>query len=189
MKLINTTPHSNRFLRRLISWACRELDLPVRYVKQAKFRNRRVSYSGHARPYLRRICVSTKTTDFDSLAYVTIHELAHLRNAREGCSRPDLWKSESGRERSLANGGSEQMTEWFTRPILAKFKANRKALLADWSAEPVAALRAVKPSVVQVRAKRATDNLKCWQTKARLAATKVRKYKRQVAYYVKRKPR
>lgn len=61
MKLKNSTDFSDAFLRRMVSWCCRELELPVSYIREAQFRNRQSSYSGHAWPYERRICVSVGT--------------------------------------------------------------------------------------------------------------------------------
>jgi hypothetical protein len=64
-------------------------------------------------------------------------------------------------------------------------------LLAAWAADPVArcAKVAERPSVVEQRAAKAAAALKRWQAKLKLATTKVRKYKRQVAYYAKKAAR
>ena len=50
MKLINTTDFPDAFLRRMISWVCKELEHPVRKINQAKYRNRWGDWrtSGHA---------------------------------------------------------------------------------------------------------------------------------------------
>lgn len=49
MRLKNTTDWPDYFLRRLVSWCCRQLDLPGHFVREAKFRNRTSGrYSGHA---------------------------------------------------------------------------------------------------------------------------------------------
>lgn len=59
MILVNTLGvFSDTFMRRLVSWCCKQLDLPVAYVRKAQFRNRRQGYSGHAWPFEHRICVS-----------------------------------------------------------------------------------------------------------------------------------
>jgi hypothetical protein len=40
MELINSTPYPDRFLRRMVSWCCRVLELPVSKVRKIRFRNR-----------------------------------------------------------------------------------------------------------------------------------------------------
>lgn len=93
MKLINTTALPDHFLRRLVSWCCKQLGMPVRRVREAAFRN---GYGG-GRAYLGsgRIGVRVRpprTLDqgwrddeeavnghaLRRLVEVTAHEVAHL---------------------------------------------------------------------------------------------------------------
>ena len=62
MKLVNTTDYPDYFLRRMVSWCCKQIGYPVRSVKEAKFRNKTGSFSGHAYGS-RRIVVSVSKTD------------------------------------------------------------------------------------------------------------------------------
>lgn len=69
MKLHNTTDFPDYFLRRMVSWCCREIGLPVRYVQEATFRkggrchSRGTGASGHAYLDSHRIVVTHGCTE------------------------------------------------------------------------------------------------------------------------------
>jgi len=69
VKLINSTDYPDYFLRRMVSWCCREIGLPVRYVQEAAFRkggrwhSRRTGASGHAYLGSHRIVVTHGCTE------------------------------------------------------------------------------------------------------------------------------
>lgn len=60
MKIKNSTDYPDHFLRRLVSWCCRQLDIPVRSITKATFRNRMESYSGHCKVSSGEIVVSIR---------------------------------------------------------------------------------------------------------------------------------
>lgn len=200
MKLNNTTSYSNRFLRRMVSWCCKELGLPVSFVKSISFGNRRVArFSGHCQHWKSgcRIVVNIDASNdrfpwtdngtssgikgivrtfadrTDCLVNVTAHELRHAM-------------AEIDKERTRGNGrrvaSSERTTEFDAQKVQAAFNANRDTLLAAWN-EPLARKAAPKQSAKENRADKARANLANWVRKSKLAATKVRKYKNQVRYY------
>lgn len=99
MKLTNTTDLPTPFLRRLVVWVCRQLDLPLSAVRQATFKNSRYRYAGrassrghvrvrigkqtdHAWPFAgRRNSLAPEfvlADRLEALVKVTAHELAHL---------------------------------------------------------------------------------------------------------------
>jgi hypothetical protein len=49
MKLFNTTDFPDYFLRRMVSWCCKQLDMPVGKLFSATFRNRTYSRTGHCK--------------------------------------------------------------------------------------------------------------------------------------------
>lgn len=57
MKLINTTDYPDYFLRRMVSWCCKEIGLPVRYVIEARFGVSRSQRGGRAYLWKRKIGV------------------------------------------------------------------------------------------------------------------------------------
>lgn len=69
------------------------------------------------------------------------------------------------------------------RPVLAAFREQRDSLLTEWMAAP--AERPAKPKATpqEKRAAKASAALDRWQRKAKLAATKIKQYRRKVAYY------
>lgn len=180
MKIQNTTDFQTTFLRRMVSWCCKQLDLPVRRVRKVTFRNRTTTqYSGHAW-FSGRIVVSIGTAKVIPnieqrliyLVHITAHELAHIMQGREG----------SKTRRGGGWGGSEKRTEKLALQCLDAFKENRERLLADWSKERK---RAEKPETTlqEKRAAEIEKKLAQWQRKLKLAQTKVKQYKRKARYY------
>lgn len=186
---------SDRFLRRMVSWCCRQLELPAKRIKEAIFRRRTDGFtSGHAWPWRYRFTISAGVHGMgdaygvDNLVSVTAHELAHIeqsyRARRTGHHGPRAYR------RPMIDGGSEYDTRRFERRTLEAFKAERETLLAKWNAGaeiPAARPRAERLAArVEQRAEKAEKMLAAWQRKAKLAAGKIRKYKQRVAYYQRR---
>ena len=192
MKIINTTDHSNRMLRRMVSWCCRQLDLKVGYVNEANFRNRsRRCYSGVACKTRRggRIVVSIAKTNelfpvkcrrrgpiqneyadrIEALVGVTAHELSHL------CQYQD--------ERHKL---VEHDSEWHEQHVLNAFRANRESLLSEWNDAPKVTKKTSRQrSVQEKRADRVACHLQRWERKLKLAKTKVATYRKKTRYYEK----
>lgn len=193
MRLTNTTDFPNHFLRRMVSWCCKQLDLPVRDVKAANFANSRSAWGGRA--YLRQRRISTrigKASDFpatarqpgskvtetiadrlECLVKVTAHELAHLDNYKHGSTT----RLRGG------HGGGEGRTQAMAFAVLRAFREQREQLVAEWSAEPKQREIKTKLSRQEQNAQRAAKNLAAWERKMKLAKTKVSKYRKQVRYY------
>lgn len=195
MKLKNTTKHPAHFLRRMVAWCAKEIGLPLREVRSVEFGNRsRGAFNGRAWYRQRRIRVvigpatafpvkpflypgrtseaflSPEYTDqLDALVGVTAHELAHLFQYH-------------GRSGSAARRG-ERVTRHHERRLTELFRANRDGLLAEWNESPPQRTEKPKTTGQDRRAAKAEAMLSAWQRKAKLAATKIKKYKRQVAYY------
>lgn len=193
MKIHNTTTWSSEFLRRMVSWCCREVDYPSTGLC-VRFGNSRRQWGGLA--YLGRnrigVRVSQHDADFpcrtrkhftgaqeliadrvEALVKVTAHEIAHL----------EAYRRRSRSRRGGGGGGSEQLTDQVAFTVLRKFRRHRGEL-ESWWREPVAERPTKRRTTAQERrAKIAEMRLAEWARRAKLAATKVRKYKRQVAYY------
>jgi len=196
MKLINTLDYPDRYLRRMISWICRELELPVRYVLEAKFQNTSKAYSG--RCYGRRILVRIGPASrypvaawkqhrpgnykpalqdrTEGLVKVTAHELAHVaqRRARSRTRPGGGW------------GGSEAATDALAASVLENFRRQREELLQAWTpapqTEPVAP---ADPAMVKVHARyeRVMKYLKHWEQRCQRAQRKVIEYRKKARYY------
>lgn len=193
MKLKTTLDgFSPTFLRRMVAWCCRSVDYPIRQVRSAEFRNRTTrAYSGHAysgryiiasvgpasrfplgpdsRPGMDNEVLSDR---LEALIVITAHELAHLHQyAVPGRSR--LLKQQRN---------TEHDARWHSIQALRAFRANRDALVAEWSAEPVKVERP-KPSKQQANCDKAADALDRWQRKLKLAQTKCKLYRGKVRRY------
>lgn len=189
MKLRNSTSWQDWFLRRVVSWCCKELEMKQRIVRSCVFRNSRSSWGGCA--YLSRYQISVcigRDSDFpesrksmrgtpertlndrlECLVWVTAHELAHLLQYSE----------RSGTRQGGNQGGSEQATEWFASKALTSFRAMRDTLLSTWNNEP--ALRIAAPvDRYQVKLAKAQKDFARWTRKLKLAQGKVKKYQRQL---------
>lgn len=193
MQLKNSTDFSDRFLRRMIAWCCRELETKVKTCCwKAVFRNSRSSWGGCARPWRKQITVCIgKSHQFpancsthrkgdvfadrlECLVAVTAHELYHV------AAEHDPNHKANSRGYGKGSGSSERLTCHYEAKVLDSFRANRESLVAVWSAEPV---KVEKPSVQEQRAAKVERQLANWQRKLKLAQTKVKQYKRKAKYY------
>lgn len=171
-------------VQRMVSWVAKKVGYPVRLFQRVEFRSRRRGYSGrcHGKRWFGvRVCerpsayptvhsrfgFSHEFRDaWDALVSITAHEIAHCNDYRE-----------NGR----TNERSAEMQE---DQVWQVWLVQRDALLAAWLAAPAAG---ELPTVVRSKPSRAVANLdrneaalRRWKTKAKLAATKVKKYERAV---------
>lgn len=200
MKLTTTLDgFPEHFLRRMVSWCCRQIDFPIAKVRQAQFRNRSRGYSGRAWHSMRiHVAVGSavwfptsghlypgrkseayrapKIQDrTEAVVAITAHELTHLQDY-------DSEKDRIGNP-AFTRGPGERRTMYNERRVLELFRQSREALVAEWSQAPTE-----KPAVplVERRAAKALADLERWQRKLKLAQTKVRKLKTRVRYYERR---
>jgi hypothetical protein len=179
VKLKNTTEFADHFLRRMVSWCCKQLGCSPRIIREAWFRNRSDSWtSGHAYWAGRgRFVVSSGVKESDrqrSLVGVTAHEIFHLFADSQGIRT---------RRHGRSSGSSERQTNWHQQKVEEAFTANRFALLEAWDATPVEVAAKRQATLQEKRAALAQRNLDRWQRKLKLAQTKVRKCKQRAAYY------
>lgn len=199
MKLQNSTDFPCWFLRRMISWVRRQLELPASILLQADFSNCRSCGRGRAWSG-KKILVRTGPDDqhpsraftiqgeegpvhvdrIESLVSITAHELEHLRQF----ARFDRVGWDKRRFQRL-----EPDCIAAQKRVLRVFREQREALLAAWQAVPVrsAALSVPKPSLQEQRLQKAEACLARWQRKLKLASTKVKHYRKRVQYYEGRK--
>jgi hypothetical protein len=181
MKLTNTSPYPDHVIRRVVAFACRQLEFPVRGVKKVVARTHGWSYSGRAYLYEGKITLRiTHGVDFETFVYLVGHEVAHLdAYAREqrGAKRT--------RRGGRGSGGSEPLARLCGYNVRDAYLKNRIALAEEWWTPP--APRASKPklSIQEKRHAAALKILAGWERKAALAKTKVVKYRKKVRYYEK----
>lgn len=154
MRLRNSTDFSDHFLRRLVSWCCRECHASPTTIKAAQFTNTTHAWSGRAWYGSRRILCRigppgyfdaprdasypnrkntpryTVNDRIEALVHITAHEAFHIVEYAEHRSR-----RQQHRNREAAVDG-------VALAVLEAFRANREALLAEWNT-PVA-VREVK---------------------------------------------
>ena len=197
MKLENTTNVPNYYLRRMISWICKQLEVPVRQVRYAKFGNRsHLSYSGHAwstyilcntDPRLDKFPAGRKRSGEGpmdrkhALVCIAAHEICHLAT---------LYREARGQKKTRrggkSRGGSEAVVRREETRIAELFERNRNTLTELWSTPPKKLQADRRKSAVQQREERAAANLARWERKLKLAKTKVAKYRKTVRYYDRR---
>jgi hypothetical protein len=182
----NSTDYPDYMLRRMVSWCCKQLDMPVRRVRAVQFTNcsrywrgrawsRRIlvrigpdagyPYTGKypGRTYAPTYTVNDRT---EALVKVTAHELAHLARWADG-----IYKVR------------EATVDGMAIPILKRFVDNREELLAEWNVAPAAKAPKPKPGRQQQNEAKARDALARWERKMKLAKTKVAAYRKRVRYY------
>lgn len=207
MKLRNTTEWPDYMLRRMVSWACEQVELPLAKVKQARFgRRSHGAYrgqGGYGYGILVRIGPASeypvephhypgRTSDaymsprmvdqIDGLVAVTAHELTHVREqlAHREIRQQRMYK---GLPRAKRAWNSERPTMFEERRVLLLFQANREALLAEWNEAPPAPARKPKATRAERNEKNARTKLAEWERKLKLAKTKVSQYKVKVRRY------
>lgn len=171
-------------VRRMVSWIAKQIGYPVRLFQRAEFRSRSRAYSGrcHGKRWFGvRVCERTSAypmvhsrfgfshtfrDPWDALVSITAHEIAHCNDFRE-----------SGR----TNERSAEMQE---DQVWQVWLVQRDALLVEWLAEPAANSTPTAASPTKSRAlvdlERNEAALRRWKTKAKLAATKIKRYERSV---------
>ena len=182
MRLKNTTKFPTHFLCRLVSWCCKQVDLPAKQCRQAAFLNwkcwRGTAWSRHfivrvgrdaAYPYTfqykKNAPAITHADDIEHLVSLTAHELWHLVQYMH-------------RRRT-----NEAQNERVALTVLNEFRLHRDELLAEWSDEPAQRKAKPKLSVVDRRAVKVQAALDRWTKKLKLAQTKVKKLKAKARYY------
>lgn len=192
MKLKNHTRLPDYFLRRIISWCCKEIGYSTRRIDIAEIRNRKNDgrLSGHAQGS-RKFCISIPRnfqTDepenvlpsdlaLESLVRVIAHEVFHLWAHHEGIR---------SRRNRKTRGSSERQTIRHEIMVLEAYRKCRLELLDKWSVRPKRKSRArTNPpkSKVESRAKNARKKLSEWQRKHKLAQTKLKFWRKKVKYY------
>lgn len=213
MKLINTTDFDDRFLRKLVAWCCRELDIPVRSIRTAKFKQWRTQkFSGRAQHWTKhgkavgdimvgvgpdkmfpwtdhgrspgiKGIVRTLNDRLECLVNVTAHEVRHV--AAEHYRE----RSRGGVGRHRYYASSEQATERSAQKLLAKFRENREQLLAEWgklSKQKPAAAKPTAADAAEAKQRHYEKLLKQWEAKEKRAKTAIKKYRAKVRYYERR---
>jgi hypothetical protein len=204
MKIVNSTSFPDYFLRRLVSYCCKDHGLKVREIRTATFRNRSdSSYSGHAWWGSREICVSVRKSAHDTpmsrimgprlddpdwamkwdeeridhLVKVTAHEVAHIMLHVTGSKT-----RQSRRYGTVSSGGSEHETNRHEKYVFDSFNKDRYALLKSWM-KPSTRVKADKVGVRERRAVHASKKLAEWERKMKRAETASKKWRAKVRYY------
>lgn len=197
----NSTDWPNYFLRRMVSWVCKELQYPRSHLVDVEFGNRtNCAFSGRAwgnklwgqilvrigpadrfpvqsKTYRDSFTVGEIKDRMEALIEVTAHELAHCDNDRRGN------KSRGRYEKTGNTGGSERLTDAMSKQVLKAFREKREELLEEWSKEPARKAKAKKVSPVEKRANNAFAKVKEWESKLKRAKTTLAKWKRKAKYY------
>lgn len=204
MKIKSTLPaYPPGFVRRATAWACKSMGLPVQQIGFVEVRRVRENWTfsgqfttkslpsgqragclvlrmgelGYPCKFRRNDIDHYYETPLHAFVYVLAHEAAHCWH---------WWRERNGAAKTRRNGrhscGSERLTDIQAQRVYQEWLANAEALLAEWRAE---SKRQPKPqiSAVEKRAAKAAENLATWVRKAKLAKTKVAKYRRAVRYY------
>lgn len=185
MRLTNSTDFDSRFLRRLVSWVARQIDLPMSELRHVNVTNSRCSSRGRAwrhrvllrigpadrfprEPFLYGGNITARCEDrIEGLISIASHELFHV------------WQYMQGHQ-----GRLEFSAVWSETYVLNLFRKQRTDLLAAWT--PTEAPAKPKRDVVSARAAKVSADLERWTRKLKLAQTKIRKLKQRARYYEKK---
>lgn len=198
MRIKNTSRFSYHFVRRMVTWACKEIGLDPKHLRKVRFtkaggwcRGRAWDHGeilvrcGPDRPDYpmdwthRGVELIVKDATAAAI-YVTGHELQHIKN----------WTTRiNGKLLDTVLRESHDLEPHCVRmgkKVMLAFEDNREKLLAEWNKEPyvrAAAEAPPKKDIVAERFKKAKYDLANWERKLKLAKTKVSKYRDKVRYY------
>lgn len=219
----NTTDYDDGFLRAMLRWCIKQVEVPKSklyrgYLREIKFTKCARSYRGLAgggrvlvrigaahhfpanvawRPCYRSVGMTEWMLDRDAvLVHITAHELAHIRLGRIGNAK-----------------NNEHNADSIARYVTNLYLKDRDALMAQWRgtpgpiAEPApmpepirlpvpetpAAIAATSPApeakrpptLQERRAVKAAAMLAKWERKLKIAARKVKAYRRKCRYYAR----
>lgn len=195
MKVTNSTSWSDRYLRRMVSWCCKQLGAPTSIVRHAVFRNSRTTLGGAARQWCSQITVCVGRAHHfpcdvgygrgvyqdptECLVAVTAHELFHLEAGRKGSPNYQSTRG-GGTARQRAGHSSEAVTCREEARVRDLFRADRVALEAQWDEPLVVANRSAAKDPQVVKQEKLEAQLANWERKLKYAETKVRKLRRRL---------
>lgn len=192
MRLRNTTDYPDRYLRRMIGWVCREVEFPVREVREANVCNStRYAFSGRAwpsydvlvrvgaddkfplKPFVRFGVTLEMRDRTEALVAICAHEIWHLRQYRMD------WRERSWEHDAYAEG----------MRVLRTFREKRETLEERWYAGDEGRSGSVQAKRANLARKRYAE---CARKAAKLrrelksVAARANRYKKQVRYYENR---
>jgi hypothetical protein len=194
MKLTNTTKWSDTFLRRMVSWACKEVGYPVRNIRLAKIVEDRgwgatgsSNWSNHTKDGSLTIKSGTKTEFSDQdkheleriahMVYVTAGQIFYLHSRHVGHKIADHGTSQASRRRK---------TKEVATRIRESFTAHGKQLIDKWN-KPRARKKEdpnksclPKQTPKEKKVEAAKKMLATWERKNRLAQTKVKTWQKNI---------
>ena len=196
MKIKNTLPFHDTFLRRMVSWVVKQIDLPVRTLKEARFGyvKQGCVYSGRFYSGSARISIRVDTPEnypysgkkrgpagdlpytlqdqLDALVYLIGHEAWHAKQHKEKLRRTRDALEPYARKASIE--------------VLAQFQAQKTELMEMWTHGLSDGMRKPKPQKPDAsqkflkELKRDEQHLKRWESKLKLAAGKVQFYRNRI---------
>jgi len=176
----NSSQYTDHVVRRVISFCCHELEHPVRQISEVTVRkSARVTYRGRAYWPSRRMTLTVGIgTDLEVLVRICAHEIGHL----------SAWHAEQRgvartRRYGKSTGGSELVVKQWAEMVVQTFRKCRLALGMEWFDPPAKRAAKSKLSLQEQRHAKALKALQTWERKAKLAKTKIKKYRTRVRYY------
>lgn len=194
MRLKNSTDFTDTFLRRMVSWCCKEVGLPVRWLKRATFRKARKTYRdvafsglGGGHGIIVRIGPESAFPTHEFHRHLVRHvEFNDRIEALVGVTAHECYHCDQSRRRAFKGASHDEPAAMQAeRSAVEAFRANRDALLAEWIAPVQERVRTVV-SISERREAKALADLAKWERKLSLAKGKVRKYTARVRYYEKK---
>jgi hypothetical protein len=196
MIINNKTDYSSHFIRNMVLWVAKKIDLSTRDISKADFFNYSGAYRGRCWFRERRFNVRIGSDKFfprtphihhgipcwietriQALVLITAHEMVHIDQATR--PKPAVRRTSQDLETEC---------ERRSRDVLLSFLENQEELLQQWNTEPASKKKvASKKSATEIREARARELLKTWERKHNLAKKKVAAYRTKVAYYEKKK--
>ena len=202
MNFKNSTEFPDYLLRRMFSWVCKQVEVPLKEIRDVNFtKTNTYSFKGQqcGRNGLMRIgkvelfprAYNRKDTGMplwfedriDALVYLTGHEVCHIEQYLR--LRGKNIKRYASRESEAQRTG---------RDVLVTFLKQKEFLMAQWGAVDLRTVKpsAPKPSIQEKRAKVAQESLERWEKEyqrrvkyAKQAQDKMKEWQKKVKYYDK----
>lgn len=177
MKVTSELPNCDKFfLRRMVGWCAKELDIQCKSIVSAEFDICKSIYSGRhqTRGSFKVSIGSDNSYPITNKKQVFADEIELL-----------VWLS-GWMVRGVAAKPKKQLCNAAAAWCLKEFSNNRAKLVFDWCKPEKIKEKAEPLSLIETRKKKVERALAGWEKKMKLAKTKVAKYRKKLAYYEKK---
>jgi len=181
MKVISEIKNCDKFfLRRMLGWIAKELEIPCKKIVQARFDYCKLQWNAR---HMGRGSFCVSVGDDNS------YPLKYKKRIKEDFFADEvelLVYMSSFLIQSLTRNSDRSKCNFSSNYCLKKFREKRSQLIFDWCKPEKIREKKEPVPLLEKRKNKVKLALEMWERKMKLAKTKVAKYKKKLAYYEKK---